>query len=75
VIVLRSLAGIVGVLLGVVLLVLGVVLAPVLILLAPLPLLVIGAWKFWRLRRQADRGIKRGRRRVRKLRKRVGRRL
>ena len=75
VIAIRSLVGTVGVVLGVVLLLLGILLAPVLILLAPLPLLVIGAWKFWRLRHQVNRGTKRVHKRARKFRKRVGRRL
>ncbi|HLM07820.1 MAG TPA: hypothetical protein VK402_21805 [Blastococcus sp.] len=74
-IVLRSLAGVIGIVVGLVLLVLGLVLAPVLLLLAPLPLLAVAGWKFWRLRRQAEHKVKRGRRRARKFGKKVRRSL
>ncbi|MGY1729649.1 hypothetical protein ACI79J_22050 [Geodermatophilus sp. SYSU D01062] len=60
----RSLVGVVGVVLAAVLLLLGLVLSPVLLLLAPLVLLVVGAWRFWRLKRKAERTVQRGRRRA-----------
>jgi threonine/homoserine/homoserine lactone efflux protein len=66
----RWLFGTVGVLLGIVLLVLGVVLSPVLLLLAPISVLVYLAWKFWRTRRKVSRGVKRQRKRARKVTKR-----
>src|SRR4051794_8371905 len=73
VIVLRSVEAIVGLVLGLVLVVLALVLGPVLLLLAPVPLLLLGGWKFWRLRHRMSRGMHRQRRRARRLRKRVGR--
>ena len=69
--VIRGLFGTVGVLLGVVLLILGVVLSPVLLLLAPIPIVIYLGWKFWRVRRKVDRGVKGQRKRARKLKKRV----
>ena len=63
--VLRWLLGTVGVLLGTVLVILAVVLSPVLLLLAPIPILVYLAWKFWRVRRKASRGVDRQRKQVR----------
>jgi hypothetical protein len=72
-VVIRSLAGVVGIVVGLVLLLLGLVLAPVLILLAPVPLLAVAGWKFWRLRRQLAHTVKRQRRRAHRLRKRVSR--
>jgi hypothetical protein len=69
--VIRRLFGTVGVLLGTVLVILGLILSPVLLLLAPIPILVYLSWKFWRTRRKVSRGVKRQRKRGRKLKKRV----
>jgi hypothetical protein len=73
--VVRWLVGTVGVVLTVVLLVLGVILSPVLLLLAPIPVAIYLAWKFWRLRRKAERGIGRQRKKARKVTKKVQKRL
>jgi uncharacterized membrane protein len=73
--VLRSLEAVVGLVLGLVLVVLGLVLALVLLLLAPVPLLLLGGWKFWRVRHRISRGMKRGRRDADRVRKRVSRTL
>src|SRR3954451_10592690 len=67
----RSLLGTTGVVVGLVLLVLWVVLSPLLLLLAPFGVVLVAAWKFWRLRRRAARGVKRGHRRARRFGKRV----
>jgi hypothetical protein len=73
--VLRSLVGTVGVVLAIVLLVLGVILFPVLLLLAPIPVAIYLGWKFWRLRRRAERGIGRQRGKARTVTKKVQKRL
>jgi hypothetical protein len=69
----RSLLGTTGVVVGLVLLVLGVVLSPLLLLLAPFGVVLVAAWKFWRLRlrRRVGRGVKREHRRARRFGKRV----
>ncbi|MGY1808627.1 hypothetical protein ACI8AF_14760 [Blastococcus sp. SYSU D00669] len=69
----RSLVGTVGVVLAVVLLLLGLLLTPVLLPLAPLVLLVVGGWKFWRLKHKAEREVERGHRKVRRTGKKVER--
>ena len=58
-----------------VLLILGVLLSPVLLLLAPIPVAIYLAWKFWRTRRKAERGIDRQRKKARKVTKKVKKRL
>src|SRR3954468_22753637 len=55
----RSLVGTVGVVLASVLLLLGLLLSPVLLPFAPLVLLVIGGWKFWRLKHKVERKVDR----------------
>jgi hypothetical protein len=70
--VLRSLEAVIGLVLGLVLVVLGLVLAPVLLVLTPVPLLLLGGWKFWRLRHRIHRGMKRQRRKAHRLRTRMG---
>jgi hypothetical protein len=67
----RSLLGTTGVVVGLVLLVLGVVLSPLLLLLAPFGVVLVAAWKFWRLRRRVGRCVKREHRRVRRFGKKV----
>jgi|tagenome__1003787_1003787.scaffolds.fasta_scaffold18272912_2 hypothetical protein len=67
----RSLVGTVGVVLASVLLLLGLLLSPVLLPFAPLVLLVIGGWKFWRLKHKVERKVDRGHRRMRKTGKKV----
>lgn len=67
----RSLGGSVGVLLGAVLLLLGLILSPVLLPLAAVVFLLLGGWKFWRLKHKVERSAKRGRRKVRKAGKRA----
>jgi hypothetical protein len=62
----RGLAGTVGVVLAAVLLLLGVLLSPVLIPIAVVGVLVLGAWKLWRLKHKAQSTVERGHRRVRK---------
>jgi hypothetical protein len=75
----RFLVGTVGVVLAVVLLLLGAVLSPVLLPIGGLALLVVGAWRFWRLKHKVEREAGRGHRRMRKAgkkaRKRAGRAL
>src|SRR3954451_18876388 len=68
----RSLLGTTGVVVGLVLLVLWVVLSPLLLLLAPFGVVLVAAWKVWRLRRRVGRGVKREHRRPRRLGKGVG---
>jgi hypothetical protein len=71
----RSLVGTVGVVLAAVLLLLGLVLSPVLLPLAPLVLLVVGGWKFWRLKHKVEKKVDRGHRKVRKAGRKAGRAL
>ncbi len=68
----RALVGTVGVVVAVVLLLLGVLLSPVLIPVGGLVLLVVGAWKFFRLKHKVEREVDRGHRRMRKAGKTAG---
>jgi hypothetical protein len=62
----RALGGTLGVVLGAVLLLLGLILSPVLLPVGAVVFLLVGGWKFWRLKHKVERTAAHGRRQVRK---------